>query len=344
MQFPLFAAITILLASSGLAQNQPWITFEGLKGPGAGKHVVFLSGDEEYRSEEALPQLAQIMATRHGFKCTVLFAINPATGEIDPNNKNNIPGMEALATADLAVMMLRFRELPDTSMKYFADYLNAGKPIVAIRTSTHAFQYTQNKQSPFAKYGGTGPEWPGGFGRQVLGETWVSHWGAHKKEATLGVIEPSAKDHPILRGVEQVFGDTDVYEAAPPADAKILMRGQVLKGMQPTDAPADYMKKTKGGEVPVNDPMQPILWTRNWTGDEGKASKIVTTTMGSATDLQSEGFRRVLVNAACWALGIEVPAKTDVALVGDYKASPYASDGARKGVKPADLALPASPK
>src|SRR5438094_7674167 len=78
--------------------NQTWAAdyavYEGKNGRGLGKQVVLLSGDEEYRSEEGLPQLAKILAQRHGFKCTVLFAINPADGTIDPNVRTNMPGAE----------------------------------------------------------------------------------------------------------------------------------------------------------------------------------------------------------------------------------------------------------
>src|SRR5437867_9206097 len=108
------------------------VVYEGKQGPGKGKHIVFLAGDEEYRSEEGMPMLAKILAVRQGFKCTVLFPINPADGTIDPNNQTNIVGLEALKNADMLVMLLRFRELPDAQMKYFVDYLNAGKPILAI--------------------------------------------------------------------------------------------------------------------------------------------------------------------------------------------------------------------
>src|SRR6185436_12387394 len=71
-----------------------WVVYEGGEGPGKGKHIVLLSGDEEYRSEEGLPMLGKILSVRHGFKCTVLFSQDPATGVIDPNNQKNIPGME----------------------------------------------------------------------------------------------------------------------------------------------------------------------------------------------------------------------------------------------------------
>ncbi|MEY2411094.1 MAG: hypothetical protein QOF48_3764, partial [Verrucomicrobiota bacterium] len=240
---PFLIALSFLAVTAGPAAD--WVTYAGKAGPGKGKHIVFLTGDEEYRSEEGLPMLAKILAERHGFKCTVLFSIKD--GEIDPNTKNNEPGIEALDSADVCVLLLRFREWPDEQMKHFVDYYLAGKPFIALRTSTHAFNYDKKSASPYAKFSWQAGDWKNGFGRQVLGETWVSHWGNHKKEATLGVVEPAAKSHPILRGVGQIFGDTDVYEAAPPADATVLVRGQVLKGMTPQDPPADYRKKNAKG-------------------------------------------------------------------------------------------------
>lgn len=335
------ACIVVLHLLHLAALAGDWVVYEGAKGPGKGKHIVFLSGDEEYRSEEGLPQLAKILALHHGFKCTVLFSVNKA-GEIDPNTKSNEPGMEALDSADLCVMLLRFREWPDEQMKHFVDYYRAGKPIIALRTSTHAFDYGKNSESPYKKFHWGSKEWPSGFGRQVLGETWVSHWGNHKKEATLGVIPEAAKKHPVLRGITEVFGDTDVYEAAPPADAQVLVLGQVLKGMNPTDAPADYRKKNaKGAEQGVNDPMMPVVWLREPVNEAGKANKILTTTMGSATDLQNEGMRRLLVNGAYWAVGLEkkIPKKTNVDLVGEFKPTMYGFNGFKKGVKPADHEL-----
>jgi hypothetical protein len=315
------------------------VIYEGARGPGKGRHIVFLSGDEEYRSEEALPQMAKILAARHGFKCTVLFSINKQTGEIDPNAKDNIPGMAALDSADLCIMLWRFRELPDDQMKHFVDYFNAGKPVIALRTSTHAFNYGKDSKSAYKHFSYNSSDWKGGFGKQVLGETWVTHWGRHKSEATRGIIEPSAKGHPILTGVTDLFGDTDVYEAHPPADATILVRGQVLKGMKPTDAPADYRKKNVlGTEQAVNDPMQPIIWVRQHKNASGRTNAILTSTLGSATDLQNEGLRRLLVNAAYVYTGLEkkLPAGAQAGLIGDFKPTFYGFNGGKKGVKPAD--------
>ncbi|MFP6649632.1 MAG: hypothetical protein VB817_09235, partial [Pirellulaceae bacterium] len=120
--------LTILEVNSAFAEDS-WIVFEGEEGLGKGKHIVFVSGDDEYRGEEGLPMLAKIMAVHHGFKCTVLFAINPNTGEIEPSYQTNIPGLEALESADLMVALLRFRDLPAEQMQHIVDYTNSGKPI-----------------------------------------------------------------------------------------------------------------------------------------------------------------------------------------------------------------------
>src|SRR5688572_1329973 len=133
--------LLLLLAFPVLAKD--WVEYQG-----KGKHIVLLSGDEEYRSEEALPMLGKILAVRHGYKCTVLFPINPADGTIDPNNQTNIPGFDKVKEADRVVLFFRFRELPDDQMKHFVDYVNARPPILAIRTSTQAFNYKRNKNSP----------------------------------------------------------------------------------------------------------------------------------------------------------------------------------------------------
>jgi hypothetical protein len=325
------AATCLALAFAGNAPGKDWVTYEGQSGPGRGKHIVVLSGDEEYRSEEGLPMLAKILATRHGFKCTVLFAINPATGTIDPTMQTNIPGLAALDSADLCVMLLRFRELPDAQMKHFVDYLERGKPIIALRTSTHAFAYSRNKQSPYARFSWNNKDWPGGFGQQVLGETWVNHHGDHGKQSTRGIINEDFKTHPILRGVTDIWGPSDVYGVVHlPPNAQVLVRGQVLTGMNPHDPPL---------EGPKNNPMMPLVWVLNYSGASGTTNQIVTTTMGAATDLESAGLRRLVVNACYWTLGLgdKIPAEANVEHVGEFKPSPFGFGKFKPGVRPADL-------
>jgi lysophospholipase L1-like esterase len=327
------ALVPAVHAQSSLVLNPP------AGAPAKGKHVVLLSGDEEYRSEEALPMLAKILSQRHGFKTTVLFSLNP-DGTINPANGQSLADSEALDSADVIIMSLRFRAWPDEAMQRFESAYLRGVPIIALRTSTHAFNFPA--ASKWAGYSWNNKTTnPGGFGNQVLGETWISHWGKHKIEATRSAVEPANAKDPLLRGVGEIFGPTDVYEVSLPADAKILLRGLVLKGMKPTDEPADTVKKLAGSTAtqPLNSPAMPIAWTRLHKNPAGKENKIFVTTMGDGLDLQDESLRRLIVNAAYWAAGLEIPAKADVATFDGYAPRMYGFNGYRTGIMPADHAL-----
>ena len=300
-------------------------------GPGQGKHVVLLAGDEEYRSEEGLPMLGKLLSQRHGFKATVVFPIDPKTGEIDPNNQTNLPGMEALKDADCVVMLWRFRNPTAADLKHFADYFAAGKPVIGLRTSTHAFNIKE-ADSPFAKWDWQAPApWTGGFGQHVLGETWISHHGDHGSESTRGLIAPGAEKNPLLQGVTDVWGPTDVYGIKNlPSDATVLLLGQVIAGMKPTDPPVNG---------PKNNPMMPVAWTREFKNESGKTNQIFNTTLGAATDLESAGLRRLLVNAVYKMTGLTVPAQADVTPVGEFKPTEFGFNKFIKGVKPEAHAL-----
>ncbi|MCC7174980.1 MAG: ThuA domain-containing protein [Bryobacterales bacterium] len=295
------------------AQAAGPLVYEGKRGPGKGKHIVFVVGDQEYRSEESMPAMARILAEHHGFKCTVLLPVNPATGEVDINTLDNLPGLEALRTADLMVMFLRWLELPDAQMKEILDYTNSGRPIVALRTSTHPFNYRQRKDSPYARYTWRGGAIEGGYGRLVFGETWVSHHGAHQKESTRAVPAPGMEKHPILKGVRDIWGPSDVYTITTlSGDSKPILMGQVLTSMEPA-SPVNTAKKE-----------MPVAWTKSYTGESGKTARIFTTTMGHVGDFENEGFRRLVANACYWALGMEkkIPARSRVDFVGPYQPSP----------------------
>ena len=115
-----------------------WLNLPGASGKsGSGKKVVLISGDEEYRSEEALPMLAKILSEQHGFHCTVHFAIHPETKTVDPNYSSNIPGLEQLDDAD-------FDEV------FFAIIVRPPRGTTTVRTST-----TPCSRSSFAPRGNT---------------------------------------------------------------------------------------------------------------------------------------------------------------------------------------------
>lgn len=323
----------VVLSTLHCPAADPWLTFAGGSGPGKGRHIVLVSGDEEYRSEEAMPMLGQLLAVRHGFRCTVLFAINRETGEIDPNTTDNIPGLHHLTNADLMVVFTRFRNLPDEQMEFIDAYLESGRPVIGIRPSVVAFRTEPgSRYFRYSSKNRTG-DYAGGFGQQVLGSTWISHHGAHGRESTRGVIVESERSHPILRGVGLMWGPTDVYTIRQPIphEGRVLVMGQVLKGMTP--------------DAPLSDkPPMPLAWTKYYPSEGGRA-RVFMSTMGASEDFADEFFRRMIVNACYWAVGLEdeIPAENDVRFVSPYQPRPFGFNKFTKGQHPETLADAMSP-
>jgi type 1 glutamine amidotransferase len=321
------AAAYLAMAPQQTPQNPHLVVYQGNQGPGAGKHIVWIAGDHEYRGEETLPALARIMARRYGFTSSVFFTTDPATGNILPGS-SHIAGLEALQTADLLVLFLRFQDFPDDQMQHIVDYLDRGGPVVGYRTSTHAFQI-KRPEAKFAAYTWNNKDsYPGGFGRQILGETWVSHYGRNHKQSSQLVLKPDQSTHPILRGVRDVWVQSGGYTADPMPDSTVLAMGRILNGMTPDSPPA--ADKTD----------MPVAWTRTYSRPSGRSGRVFTTTHGASEDLLNNGFRRMAVNATLWAAGLESSIRPDNAIgfVGPFRPTTFAFDGYVKGVKPADLA------
>ena len=226
------------------------------------------------------------------------------------------------------IIATRFRNLPDEQMQHVADYIESGKPIIGMRTATHAFLGLKGK---FAKYnnGANDKDFKGGFGRQVLGEQWISHHGNHGSQSTRGILNKDEAKHPILTGLKDgdIWGPTDVYGANPLAPSTILVFGQVLTGMKSTDEPLKGKK---------NDPMMPIAWARDYKG-----GRIFTTTMGASQDLEAVGTRRMLVNASLWCVDLEkaITPTLSVEIVGEYQPTRFGNDRFKKGVRPSQLSM-----
>lgn len=321
MRLALTAVVVLLSAAAVRAADHPvpesllWLTFPGGEGPGKGKHIVFIAADQEYRSEYAMPMLAKVLAKHHGFHCTVLFSLNNKD-EVDPTLKiryddktitHNVPGLEHLAKADLLVVFSRLITLPEKQLKHIYDYLDAGRPVIGIRTANHGFlgfEYKKNGKRV-------------DFGEDILGGSFRNHHGRWQADSTRGIIVEKNKDHPVLKGVTDVWGLTDLYRTfkeggSLPADCTPLLDGQPLKGRKQDDA--------------VNPDLiaLPVAWVKEWTSDKGKTARVFHTTMGSAEDYQNAGLRRLTVNAAYWCLGMEkdIDPKSKVDFVGEYKPLP----------------------
>ena len=297
------------------ADQSQWLTYPGGDGPGKGKRIVFIAADQEYRSEQAMPMMAKILSTHHGFECTVLFCVNER-GEVDPTmpvypekgqplKEHHIPGLEHLATADLVIFFPRLLTLPMAEREQIVSYIDSGKPIIALRTANHGF----HGALPY-KINGKQVDW----GKDVLGGTFLNHHGRWQADSTRGIIVAEQKDHPILTGVSDIWGDSDVYRTykegtSLPADCTALVWGQPLMGRNHDDPPNEKL-----------EPL-PIAWYKSWQTSGGKSARVFHSTMGSGHDLQSAGLRRLIINAAYWGMGMEgaITATSSVDIVGDYK-------------------------
>ena len=307
-------------------QGDLWLTYPGSKGPGKGKHVVLIAAEQEYRSEQSMPMLAKVLSSHHGFDCTVLFSVNEK-GEVDPTvpapfkdkeKRHNIPGLDHLEKADCVIWISRFMHLPEDQMQHFYDYFDSGKPLIALRTANHGFwgglKYRKGDKNVSL--------------RDLLGGTFMGHHGGWHREATRGVIVPENRKHPILSGVGDIWGTSDVYRCHNdknpfPEDCKSLVLGQPLINLE-KDAPPNTKK----------EPL-PVAWTKTWTGNKGLESRIFHFTMGSARDLENDGVRRMTVNAVYWGLGLEKAIEPDrsVAIIGDYKPLKAGFNYEKLGVK-----------
>lgn len=333
----LCAGLKLIFGLTLCAMNSTAIAnpvFYPAQGAANGKHLVLIASDHEYRAEETIPALARILAFHHGFDCTVLFGLNDH-GEIEAG-ASNIPGLEVLAVADAMVIFTRFLALPAEQMQHIDDYLKRGGPVVGLRTSTHAFNYPEDRQQDrFYRYHFRyeGDDYWGGFGHQVLGQSWVGHYGKNHVQSTRIDVIPAQRDHTILRGVADVHVQAGGYNAEPAGDWDILTMAQPLLSMEPDGAP---------------DPEKPPMaseWTRTYRGSDGREGRVFTSLYGASEDLLNDGYRRMIINGVYWSLGLEdaIVSDSPIKFVGPYAPNRFAMREEAKGVKPADYAGFTSP-
>jgi len=326
--YPMACALACGMGSA--EQPAQWLTYPGGDGPGKGKHIVLIAADQEYRSEQSMPMMAKILSKHHGFDCTVLFAVNDK-GEVDPTmpvhaekgkelKEHHIPGLERLATADLVIFFPRMLTLPMAERELIVKYIDSGKPIISLRTGNHGFLGAL----PY-KINDTQVDW----GKDVLGGTFLGHHGRWQADSTRGIIVPEQKDHPILTGVSDIWGNSDVYRTykegtSLPEGCTALVWGQPLIGRKPDDAPN-----------PELEPL-PVAWFKNWKTSDGKLARVFQSTMGSAHDLKNPGLRRLIINAAYWGMGMEAAIKADrsVKIVGTYEPLESGFEYKELGVEP----------
>ncbi|WP_149496022.1 type 1 glutamine amidotransferase family protein [Roseiconus lacunae] len=298
--FQTLCCLTLVLIPTAAIYAAEGVLKFPAKGESHGK-IVLVSGDEEYRTEESMPMLAKILSVHHGYDCVVLFSMSEDGTHVDPNNSQGVVGWEQLDDADLMIIGTRFRQPSAEDAKHVTKFIDAGKPLIGFRTSTHAF----NGKGQF------GPDLPyGDFGLKILGERWVNHHGRHKKEGARSVVVDAHADHPILSSVDEIFASSDVYGVIHLTDDDlILLRAAVTETLDPSSPNVSGEK---------NSPMQPFAWIHPYTSPSGTSGKSFCTTAGASVDFADEDLRRLIVNAAYHLTGRDVPAKANVTFVDPY--------------------------
>jgi hypothetical protein len=331
MKSALIASLVLIVMMPSLAKAENHqVVYEGDGGPGKGKHIVFIASDHEYRGEETCPAIARILAKRYGFTCTVLFGLDDE-GHVQAGS-SRIPGMEALDTADMLFVFIRFLRPDDESMRHFEAYLDRGGPVLGLRTSTHGFNGLKGRYAKY-NYNSSDPGYEGGFGRQVLGETWnpkkgAGHYGNNHQYSTRLHTVPEQASHPVMTGCKDMHTMAGAYSAVPMPNSVILATNQVLKTMQADAEPLE-------GKVP-----QPAVWVRTYPSASGQEGRVFCSTQGASEDIVSDDFRRCIINGVFWCMRLEdaITPDMNVAFVGPYHPATFAFGGERKGVKPADIA------
>ncbi len=272
----------LVLASCGLAFGQE-------SKPSA--KIVFVTGDEEYRSEESMPMLAAILERDFNVRCPVAYALTDE-GEIDPNRLDHIDGLDELKDADLMVLFTRFRRLPERELKKILDYAESGRPMVGFRTATHAFRYP--KGHPRAAQ--MNERWP----TKVFGQHWITHHGhfadGHGRLTAVTPLE-NGRSHPILRGVDSFLAYSWLYHVQGggdrlSGDSRPLVLGWSLRSNH-AERLDRFPRET------------PVAWVKSYTGSAGRQARVFFTTLGHPYDFKIPSMRRLALNGILWALGQE---------------------------------------
>jgi len=232
--------------------------------------IAFVAADDEYRSEITMPFLADLVAKPLGVSTSALLAVD--------GGKTRLTDPHTLGQADAIVAYMRFEQLDRSPLASFLDPLEDGIPLVAFRTTTHAFAYPEGHESaPLNE----------GFGMKFLGTPWRFHHGHSSRTRVLPPDAERAK-HPILAGVrippEGLVVPSWLYHVEPlPGDCTVLLWGESIDSER-KDAPQK----------------QPILWVRERTVAP-RPQRVAYTSLGHPGDFANPEFRLIAAQMVAWA-------------------------------------------
>ncbi len=233
-------------------------------------HAVLVMAEDEYQTETTLTEFARRHLQRD-FRLSFVYE--------DAEDIHRLRGIRAVIDPDVVVLSVRRRILPREQLAVFRRWIDEGRAVVGLRTTSHAFALRR----------GDPPEghdvWPE-FDPEVLGGNYHGHHSNRRPEdpPTHVWAVDAAREHPILRDFpEQELASTSwLYKTQPLEDgARLLMMGRV------------------GDAVPH----EPVSWTYRHTG----GGRVFYTSLGHQDDFQCEVFRRLLAHSIYWATGLPLP-------------------------------------
>ena len=238
-------------------------------------HVVVVVGTHHYSAHLTMPPFSKELE-RLGFKTTLVMG----DGDPEKKTKNVLPGIEALADADVLVIYARFLNLPENEWKHVEKYFKSGKPVIGLRTSNHAFKFPVVDPRS---------QWNDGFGKRVLGTPYI----AHQETKTNVSAVSKYKTHEILSGIPR-----PKWESSAKLYLTRLQPGCVPLVIGEGEGKPRLLEK-KFGTIQVNlSETDVVAWT--WKNEWN--ARVFATTLGHASDFAEESFTRMLVNSVYWAV------------------------------------------
>ena len=250
--------------SDQLLGSEPF-RFKGDRPP----HVVFMIGESEYNTASTLPMFAKKQLEYRGIRCSFV--------HVNQNDPNDFAGLEALKDADLLFLSVRRRTPPKAQLDLVRAHLAKGKPLVGIRTASHAFDHEppSENHARWAK-----------FDDEILGVDYRNHYGNKPPKDPATIIQATAAgaNHPILTAIPR-----DAFES----------KSHLYKNKPVTSTVSVLMTGTLAGRDEISEP---VAWTNKSNG-----SRIFYTSLGSVDDFGLPAFQRLLLNGILWALDEPVP-------------------------------------